>query len=186
MSARDLYSLGMLEFSSIGKGIESADQMIKAADVEPLFFKTICPGKFLAAVYGNVAAVNASIGAGRQCGGVCIVDWFVLANIHPNVLTAFSGACDSPEKEALGILETFSASSIVLAADAAIKAASVTLLDVRIAMVLGGKGYALMTGDVAAVHAAVAAGAAVTAESGLLVSQITIPNPGPALWGQIL
>jgi microcompartment protein CcmL/EutN len=176
----------MLEFSGIGKGIESSDQMVKAAAVAPLFFKTICPGKFLAAVHGEVAAVNASVAAGRQTGGVAVVDWFVLANIHPDVLEALSGAADSLEKDALGILETFSAASVVLAADAAVKAAAVALLDVRLAMGLGGKGYALMTGDVAAVQAAVKAGAAAVAESGLLIAGLTIPSPAPGVWKQIL
>ena len=85
-----------------------------------------------------------------------------------------------------GILETFSAASIVLAADAAAKAAAVTILDIHLAMGLGGKGYAYMTGDVAAVQAAVAAGEAVTAESGLLIASVVIPRPAPQVWDHIL
>ena len=63
---------------------------------------------------------------------------------------------------------------------------AVVLLDVRMAMGLGGKGYALMTGDVAAVQAAIEAGAAAIEESGLLISKITIPRPAPHVWSQIL
>jgi microcompartment protein CcmL/EutN len=44
-------------------------------------------------------------------------------------------------------------------------------------MAIGGKGFVLMTGDVANVRAAVAAGAAVAAAEGILVSQIVIPAP---------
>ena len=40
----------MVEFNSIAAGIDAADQMVKTAQVDPLFFKTICPGKFVAAV----------------------------------------------------------------------------------------------------------------------------------------
>ena len=186
MAHHDLHALGMLEFSSVGKGIESADQMVKAADVAPLFFRTICPGKFLAAVYGNTAAVQASVSAGLAVGGTSVVDWLTLANIHPEVLAALSGTANGCDQNALGILETFSAASIVLAADAAVKAADVRLLDVRIAMGLGGKGYALMSGDVAAVQASVKAGSLVAGESGLLVSQVTIPRPAAGVWSQIL
>ena len=186
MMTLDVHALGMLEYTSIAKGIESADQMVKTAAVTPLFFKTICPGKFIAAVHGNTAAVNASVEAGRRTGGVVVVDGFTLANIHPDVLVALSGAYDTMERNALGILETFSASAIVLAADAAVKAAAISLLDVRMAMGLGGKGYALMTGDVAAVQAAIEAGAAAIEESGLLISKITIPRPAPHVWSQIL
>ena len=54
----------MVEFNSIAAGIDAADQMVKTAQVDPLFFKTICPGKFVAAVTGDVAAVNAAVEAG--------------------------------------------------------------------------------------------------------------------------
>lgn len=46
-------AVGMVEFNSIAAGIDAADQMVKTAQVDPLFFKTICPGKFVAAVTGE-------------------------------------------------------------------------------------------------------------------------------------
>ena len=182
----ELHSLGMLEYTSIAEGIESADQMVKTAAVTPLFFKTICPGKYLAAVHGNVAAVTASIAAGREVGGTEVVDGFILASVHSQILWALAGAVRQEDFNALGVLETFSAASIVLAADAAAKAAAVTILDIHLAMGLGGKGYAYMTGDVAAVQAAVKAGEAITADSGLLVSAVVIPRPAPQVWNHIL
>ena len=102
------------------------------------------------------------------------------------LIGALAGATGITERGALGIIETFSAASIVVASDAAVKAADVQLLDVRVALGLGGKGYALMTGDVAAVQAAVAAGEAVTAESGLLIASVVIPRPAPQVWDHIL
>ena len=66
------------------------------------------------------------------------------------------------------------------------KAANVQLVDVRIALGLGGKGYALLTGDVAACEAAVAAGSAEAAEHGLLVSKVVIPSPSESLLSQIV
>ncbi len=179
-------ALGMAESTSIGLGIEAADHMLKAAQVEPVFVKTICPGKFIIAVSGDVAAVNAALDAGKECLGASLVDWFSIANLHREVLMAMSSATLSPEPGALGILETFSASSIVLAADAAVKAANISLLDVRIAMGLGGKGYALISGDVASVQAAVDAGAKEVEASGLLASRVVIPQPAAELWRALL
>jgi microcompartment protein CcmL/EutN len=176
----------MVEFRSIAAGIDGADQMVKAAKVEPLFFKTICPGKFVAAVTGDLASVQEASLAGRGQHPEMVVDWFVLSNIHPDVVRALMGSCAPAGRHALGILETFSAVSIVLAADAAVKAAAVQLIDVRIALGLGGKGYALMTGDVAACEAAVAAGSAAAAEHGLLVSRLVIANPADSLLAQII
>lgn len=186
MTTGEILSLGMLELISISRGIESSDAMLKAAGVEPLFMKTVCPGKFLAAVHGGIAAVQASLDAGRAVGGVAVVDEFFLANVHPQVVEAFFGVPAAPAVEALGVLESFSASGIVPAADAAVKAASVTLLDIRPAMGLGGKGYALLTGSVAAVQAAVAAGEKRIAGGGLFAGSAVIPRPAGGLWEQLL
>lgn len=178
-------AVGMVEFNSIAAGIAAADQMVKTAQVDPIFFKTICPGKFVAAICGDVAAVSAAIGAGRDTQADSLVDWFVIPNIHQDVLGALAGSTVLSQHLALGVIETFSASSIILAADAAVKAADVQLLDVRIAMGLGGKGYALITGDVAAVDAAVEAGSANAAEAGLLVKTIVIPSPDKTIFEQL-
>ena len=178
-------AVGMVEFNSIAAGIDAADQMVKTAQVDPLFFKTICPGKFVAAVTGDVAAVSASVNAGRETHADALVDWFIIPNIHRDVIGALAGATGITERGALGIIETFSAASIVVASDAAVKAADVQLLDVRVALGLGGKGYALMTGDVAAANAAVEAGSTAAAESGLLVSKVVIPSPAETVFEQI-
>jgi len=179
-------AVGMLEFTSIAAGMEAADRMVKAADVQPLFFKTVCPGKFLAAVAGDVAAVSASVDAGRDVSPSSLADWFVIPNIHHGVIAALSGVAPPVEREALGILETFSAASIIVAADAAVKAAEVRIMDVHMALGLGGKGYALFSGDVAAVQAAVDAGALRASEAGLLVARVVIPRPADGFFEQLL
>src|SRR5690606_27679850 len=90
---------------------------------------------------------------------------------------AMKGLTQIADFEAMGILESFSVASLIEGADAAVKAADVTLMEVRLAMALGGKAFATMTGDVAAVQAAVDAGAAVIAAKGLLVNKVVIPRP---------
>ena len=175
----------MVEFNSIAAGIDAADQMVKTAQVDPLFFKTICPGKFVAAVTGDVAAVSASVNAGRETHADALVDWIIIPNIHRDVIGALAGATGITERGALGSIEPCSAASLVVASDAAVPAADVQLLDVRVALGLGGKGYALMTGDVAAVNAAVEAGSTAAAESGLLVSKVVIPSPAETVFEQI-
>ncbi|WP_022667386.1 BMC domain-containing protein [Desulfospira joergensenii] len=171
----ELQALGMIEFNSIAAGIEAADYMAKAARVEPMFLKTICPGKFLAAVHGEIASVNSSIDAGKACCGETVVDHFVIPNINPEVVKAISGTSSGIHGPAVGVIETFSVPSAVLAADYASKAADVFISEVRIAMGLGGKAFCLLSGDVAAVQAAVDAGSASAKESGLLVRNVVIP-----------
>ncbi len=179
-------AVGMLEYTSIAAGMESADIMVKTADVTPIFFKTICPGKFLAAITGNVAAVEAAVSAGREIAPETVADGFVIPNIHSDVISAMSGCIQIKERAALGVVETFSVAASVKAADAAAKASDVQILEVRTALGLGGKAFVLIGGDVAAVQAAVDAAAYSAGMEGLLVRKTVIPRPSDAFFDQIM
>ena len=182
-----LQAVGMIEYNSIAGGIEGADYMVKAAEVEPFMMKTICPGKFVVAIHGEVAAVQASVDAGLEYGKDAVIDHFVIPNISMDVINAIACAMtDYRGGAALGVIETFSAASCVVAADAAAKAAEVDVLDVRLAMGLGGKAFCLLSGDVAAVEQAVAAGGEKAAEEGLLVRKVVIPGIAPEVLRHIL
>jgi microcompartment protein CcmL/EutN len=170
-------SIGGVELSSIAKGFEAADAMLKTSDITLLVSRTICPGKYLILVSGDVGAVNAAVEAGANKAAHALVDNFVIPNIHPEVFPAIEGTAVVEELEALGVIEAFSVSALIEAADAAVKAGSVRLLEIRLAMALGGKAFVTMTGSVAAAETAVAAGAAAVAKKGLLVEKIVIPQP---------
>ena len=60
------------------------------------------------------------------------------------------------------------------------------LIEVRLAMAMGGKAFVTMTGSVAAVDAAVAAAAAAVGRRGLLVEKVVIPQPRPELLTEML
>jgi microcompartment protein CcmL/EutN len=53
-------------------------------------------------------------------------------------------------------------------------------------MAIGGKGFVLLTGDVASVEAAVSAGAAIASEEGILVGKALIPAPSRELFGEFV
>jgi microcompartment protein CcmL/EutN len=182
----NIQAVGMIEFNSIAAGMEAADRMVKAASVELLLLKTICPGKFLVGVHAGVAAVQASVAAGLALAGETTVDHFIIPNIHPDVITAMSCAIEEIMGDALGVIETFSAASSIVAADLAIKAANVSLIEVRIAMGLGGKAFCTFSGDVASVDSAVKAGSAAVAENGLLVRKAVISNIDPQVLRHIM
>ncbi len=84
---------------------------------------------------------------------------------------------------ALGAIETTSAASVVESADAACKASRVSLLKLRLALHIGGKGYTTFVGDVADVEAAVSAGAEMAGDR--LVESIVIPNPYPDFYDHL-
>ena len=71
-------------------------------------------------------------------------------------------------------------------ADIAAKAAAVKLFRIHLAMAIGGKGYVMLTGDVASVEAAVEAGATVAAEEGILVAKAVIAAPRKELFREFI
>ena len=170
-------SIGLIELNSIAIGIETGDVMLKAAFVKLLRAATICPGKYIVLVYGDVDAVRASVSSGRDCGGENVIDHLIIPNIHPSVIPAIAAATEIETVDAVGVVETFSAASSIVAADLAAKAADVQLIEVRLANGIGGKSFVVLTGEVAAVQASVAAGAAHPREQGLLVKSVVIPSP---------
>ena len=172
--------LGMVEFSAIAVGIRGSDAMVKAAPVELIMSRPITPGKYMSLVTGDVASVDAAVRAGIAAAGEeGVVEHFVLANLQEQVLPTIQGKGSKSDIESLGVIETSSAAAIVEAADAACKAAPISLITVHLANHIGGKGYATFTGTVANVEASVAAGARAAKNS--LIERVVIPNPYPEL-----
>ncbi|NCB41338.1 MAG: BMC domain-containing protein [Clostridia bacterium] len=170
-------TIGFLELNSIAKGIEAADVILKAANVDLLFAKASCPGKYFILFSGEVAAVTASLDAGILAGGHHVVDSVVIARIHSQVIKAMNLAIEPVEVGAIGVMEFFSVTASVYAADAAVKAADVTLMDVRLGTGIGGKSFVVLSGEVSAVSEAIACGTNLSTSKGLLISSVVIPNP---------
>ena len=181
-------AVGMIEMSSIAQGHEAEDAMLKASEVELLVARTICSGKYITIVGGDVAAVEASVAAGQAAAEGFLIDHMIIPNVHPSVFPALANSVPLPPEDikALGVVETFSASSIVECADAAAKASAVTLFRIHVAMAIGGKGFLMMTGDVAAVVAGVEAAAEVAQEHGILVATSVMPNPRRELFREYI
>ena len=179
-------AIGILESNSIAKGIEAADAILKAADTSLLFSKPVCPGKYTPLFYGDVAAVQASLEAGERVTGEHTVDSVVIPRVHPQVIQAINLSTTPEGVNAVGVMEFYSITAAVYAADAAVKAADVTLIDVRLGIGIGGKSFAVLTGDVAAVEEAVKCGMAAGTEKGLALSSVVIPSPREEIFAALL
>ena len=91
------------------------------------------------------------------------------------------GTVDVEHITALGMLETMSALTAVQAADIAAKASNITLMEVRVARGLGGKGYLIFTGEVSAVKSALNSCVTQLADTGEITSSCVIPSPHKGL-----
>ena len=88
-------AIGIVETSSIAKGFEIADAILKARSRNRAN-RTICPGKYIVLVGGDVDAVQSSIEAGVRVGVHTVVDHFVIANVDPADPPAISGVVHVP------------------------------------------------------------------------------------------
>ena len=179
-------SVGLIELSSIAAGFAVADTMLKSGDVRLLLSRSICSGKYMVLIGGDTAGVEAAVAAGVEAANGCLIDHTVATNLHPDVFAALGRSQPVEPTGALGILEGFNVVSIISAADAAAKSSDVTLLEIRLAMAMGGKAFFTLTGDVSSVQAAVAAGRRVLAEAGMLVNAVVISRPHPDVYREVV
>jgi microcompartment protein CcmL/EutN len=179
-------SLGLIELTSIASGFLVCDSMLKAAAVSLVLSRSICSGKYMVMVRGDVSSVEAAVRAGIAGARFSVIDSFVIPNLHQSVFPAISGANKVDTLEALGIVESFSVASLIEGADAAVKAANIELIEIRLAMALGGKAFVTLTGNVAAVQSAVDAAAAIVGQKGMLVNKVVIPSPRPELLNEMV
>jgi microcompartment protein CcmL/EutN len=170
-------ALGMIETMSIPLGIQAGDAMLKAAEVELVASQAACAGKYIVIVEGEVAAVRSAVEAGKVSAGSALVDSLIIPGIHEQVAPAIGATAEIENVNALGVMESYSMCAAIQAADAAVKAAAVTLIEVRLGRGLGGKAFVILTGDVAAVQAAVKAAETLEEVQGMLGASTVIPSP---------
>lgn len=159
MSRAKSPAIAVWEFGSIAEGVNGADAIAKGAPIEILYTGTTHPGKYVVFVAGDTASVDVAISIVRDLNAG-LVDSVFLPDVHPEVADAIvsSETAAATTAEAVGVVETSSISSGVDAADAAVKAADVSLSSVRMADGIDGKAYFVVDGVLGDVEAAVQAG----------------------------
>lgn len=170
-------AIGFVEVKSIPVGIQTADEMLKAGNIEILLSTPICPGKYVIIVSGQVGPIKAAMAKAEMVAGVYLIENYHIDNINEKVLPAISGVTEVSNLKAIGTVETISALTSVIAADVAVKAAKVDIVDIRIARGLGGKGFFMITGEVSSVKQAIQAVANRMGEEGVITSTSVIASP---------
>ena len=157
-------AIGMIEFKTTATGVTAADAMVKTSDVEIVEAQTVCPGKYIAIITGDLSAVKAAVDTAVTTYGTTQVE----------------------EISALGILETYDAASIIEAADQAAKTAIVDLIELRIAKGMCGKSYMMITGEVSAVSASIDRAKELVAEKGMYLDSSVIAHPDKRMIDSLL
>ena len=178
-------AIGVIELKSIAKGIEATDAALKSAGVQVVTAHAACPGKYEIILTGTISNVTSAVEHVKNRFDEKLVDSSIMGRIDPQVITALFGTAPVEKKGSLGIIETFSAASIIKAADIAVKTAKVSIFELRTSRGMGGKGVCLVTGDVGDVTAAVEAGAQHAKDHGVFFGSSVIAAPHAELWDQI-
>jgi len=176
-------SIGLLELCSVARGVEAADAILWRASVEMLFAAPVQPGKYVMLFAGSVQDVRAALARGVETAGEDLVDELEIPQVHPQVERGLrrAGGIINGVLDAVGVIETKTVAAAIVAADVALKTATVDLLDLRIANGLGGKSFLLLTGEVSDVRSSVGAGARSAADRDELAREVVIARPHPDL-----
>lgn len=179
-------AMAMVEYSTVPSGISAADRIVKTANVEIVEAKVVCPGKYIVIIAGEVSSVSAAVDAARSFCPEKLIDSFVIGNIHEDVLSAIFERKEVKNCRAMGIVETSTVASAIVAADTAAKCADVELVELRLAKSMAGKSYLLLSGDVASVSAAIESARSAAEGKGMFIDSSVIPNPDNEIWNKIL
>ena len=179
-------ALGMIEFKTVSAGVTAADSMVKTAAVELVEAQVVCPGKYIALITGDLSAVDAAVANAKTQYGEQLIDSFVLGNPHEGIFPAIYGTTHVEHISSLGVLETYDASAIIVAADVAAKTSEVELIELRIAKGMCGKSYVFLCGEVSAVEAAISKARASVSESGMFLDSTVIAHPDEQICKSIL
>jgi microcompartment protein CcmL/EutN len=182
-------AIGLVELSCIHKGFEVLDRMIKSARVEKILARTVCSGKYLILVRGELADVGAALDAGKEAAEYSIINALVIPNVEEELFPALAGTTSFAGTllpDGMLVVETFSVVSCIKAADFALKAADISMLRVHVAMAVGGKGYFVATGNIDALKSSLEPVLDFLKEEGSLVGYSLITQPGEELLREII
>ena len=187
MSYNPSQAMGLIETLGMVPAIYGADAMLKAADVQLFSYENVGSTLVTIMVKGDVAAVRASVAAGKAAASS--IGKLTAFNVMPRPVRGVGeiarvhSVLDEPVEprlRSLALIETFGIVYVLEAADAMAKAADVEIIGYE--NVASGYISVLTQGDVAACKTAVEAGVkAVQAMDASVYSSCVIATPHPDL-----
>ena len=170
-------ALALIELSSIARGYQVADAVVKKAPVVLRDCRPVSPGKFLVLFEGDVASVDEAFRRGLEVAGDRLVDKLFLPQAHPGLSPAVRGESSARTGvDSYAVVETLSVAAALLGADAAAKAAAVLLVEMQLGRGIGGKAFFALSGPLPDIEAAVEAAVTII-DRALLVGTEVIPAP---------
>jgi microcompartment protein CcmL/EutN len=190
----DSPALGVLELSSIARGVQVADAVVKRAPATLLMSRPVSGGKHIILMRGSVAAVEESMLAGVAASAEKLIDSVELPYLHeqvwPMLYPSFAGHVRSSRweqdepGEAVAIVETQTICAAIASADASAKVAAIKLREMRLAVGISGKAFFTLSGDLDSIEAAAERVRIVAGE--LLLELEVIAAPATDIQGRLI
>lgn len=174
-------AIALIEFSEVSSGIFAGDAMVKRAPISMLKAGTVSRGKYLVLIGGSVASVQEAYDEGCRARAEAVIDSVILPQVHDQVHDAVLGKRRTLRHEALGIVDAKNISAMVRAADAAVKGASIDIVEIRLGDNLGGRAFAIYNGIVEDVEAALEISRLSEADRHSGISTAIIPRLDPEM-----
>lgn len=170
-------NIAVLEFKSISRGIIVTDAVIKASKVSLVISTTLCPGKYLTVVEGDVSALENAIKVADMIGGIHVFSSEIISGINFKVIEAIGGKLYSFALDSIGIVESPQMAHLINSADISVDSAEVEFLDFRLARGCGVNSFYILTGTFSSVSEAIRNSVAYLGERGSLIAYKILPGP---------
>lgn len=73
-------AIGMVEYKTTSAGVVAADSMVKTSEVSIIEAQTVCPGKYIVIITGDLSAVTSAVDNAKTMHGKHLINSFVLGN----------------------------------------------------------------------------------------------------------
>lgn len=165
------------EFKSISRGMMVTDAMAKSASINIVQASTLCPGKYITIVEGEISALLSAESIAQEQGGRHLFSSAIVSGINHKVIEAIGGRWRSTESGAIGIIEGPNMADLINSSDIALDSAQVDFIEYRLARGCGVNSFYIMTGTLSALSEAVENASAYLGERGSLLAYRIIPGP---------
>jgi microcompartment protein CcmL/EutN len=185
--AANIPTLGVLELSSVARGLLVCDAVLKKAHIRVLRASPVGSGKFIVILTGGEADLQEAMDEGISIGDSFLLGHTYIPQIHPQVVAALSRKARLEiSLDSVGILESSSLASLIRGADVSAKTAQVQVVELTFDLDLGGKGYFTVAGELAEVLASVEAAESQLRSDGAFVAREVIARPHEGMTAIVL
>lgn len=149
-------SVGIIESRSIAVGYEIADTITKNYDVELLKCNTVCPGKFLIVYSSDNQTIKDSINNIKH--NVEILYTKIISDLHHEIINGLKNKYSKYEYGAIGIIETYNITNGINILNKILKNNNLKLLKLNLGLMIGGKSFFIINGDISSIKNAIKEG----------------------------